>query len=270
MAPKEKPAAQAVAVKEETALAEAEYLKSIQGELDGAIEVRQELIKIPRLKINNAMSDSAQAGLGNLGEFVSPVRGVVFGPTVRIIPLIAGESASYMDKDTSKLICYSRDMVTNMDGQSCKACPYGEYWNDWGGKEERKVPKCKASIDVMVAVSDGGLPIDVMVLSFRKTSHPAGRALLNLIQGDPRRIPCGTAYTLVGKKGHNAQLKKDYWLIDPGDIKKEPLSLAELQAVFPLAKKMLDLKKAGRIQSEEDDSDDGDEEGRRGGGDVPF
>lgn len=238
-----------------TALAEADFLNQIKGEFEGSVEVRRELIRIPRLKLNNALSDAVKGGLGKPGDFSCVVSGVSFGPSVTFVPLIVTESAALLDKETSTLICSSRDMVTNKNGQKCARCPHGQYWNDWSNG---KIPECKTSIDMIVLVKSPELPggQEVMQISFRKTSHTAGRKLLNLIVRDPRGVLFGSAYTIHGKEETNAKRKQTYYAIDSLKIERTPLSMEMLQEVLPYARKMKEIKDAGRIAEDEDLSDD--------------
>lgn len=259
----------ALAPKQETALAEADLLKQMQGEFGEAVQVRRELIKIPRIKLNNAMSDATQGGLGKIGEFTCQVRGINFGPILKFYPLLVSESASYLNKDTSEIICMSRDLVRNRDGKLCRQCPHGEYWNDWGSKTNPKVPNCKSSIDMIVAVRNPETnDWTVMQLSFRKTSYPAGRALVNLIAGDPRRIPFGRGYSVLGRLGKNEKMKKDYWYIDDKSVEKEATTNEELMEIYPIAKQMMEMRRAGKIEDDFEQDDEGSE--ATGGEDIPF
>jgi hypothetical protein len=259
----------AIVPKQETSIEESNFIKGIAGEFQDAVQVRGELIKIPRIKLNNAMSDATQGGLGKIGDFTCQVRGVNFGPVLKFYPLLLSESASFLNKDTSEIICMSRDLIKNRDGKLCRNCPHGEYWNDWGTKSDPKTPACKASIDMIVALRNPETnDWTVMQLSFRKTSYPAGRAIVNLIAGDPRRIPFGRAYSIVGRLARNEKIKKDYWHFDANSIEKEITTLEDLREIYPIAKQMMEMKRAGKIDN--DFSDDGDESVEAGEDKIPF
>lgn len=231
-------------------------IANLQQEFAGAVNVRSSLLKIPYLKLNNAMSDAVGGELGKVGEFACMTRGINYGPTVTIIPLVVFESASLLEKDTGAILCSSQDLVTNRDGVPCAQCPMGEYWNDWGTKKERKVPKCKAAINMIVVTPVNLSSEGRMMLSFRKTSHPAGRALLNLIASDPLKIPFGTKYTITSNSQYNAEKKKTYHVIDSAKIVKTPLNEEELQKVIPIARQTLEMKRAGRIVEDEEQGND--------------
>ena len=244
-------------------------LGDLQNEFSSAVQVRAELIKIPQLKLDNALSDSVKGKLSEPGFFSCFVQGISFGPTVTIIPLIITESASYLQKKTSELICSSKDLLRNREGKLCKQCPHGEYWADWGTKTNPKVPECKNSIDMIVIVNPFGDTFDkltVMQLSLRKSNHKAGRNLVNLIGGDPRRIPFGRMYELTSKEEKSNN--NDYWGINPNKIKATELTDEQLAQVIPVAREMLRLKNSGKIQTETvaDDMPSSDEEGDN----VPF
>ncbi len=233
----------AVAKKGPQAVGLAAELGELQ-EAGGFIEVRKELITIPRLQLGQALSDGVQAGLGKAGEFLSKVKGKNYGATVKIIPILVSESAALLDKKTNKLICRSDNLSTNTDGVACTKCPHGQYWNDWSGDEG---PQCRTSIDVVCIVNDEmEMP---QVLSFRKTSYKAGKALLNLIMHDKFKVPFGSQYTLKSAAATKDDWK--YFIIEESPA-KEQLTEALIKQVIPIAKQLLDMKKQGRIKHEEE------------------
>lgn len=231
-------------------------IQNLQNEFAGCIDVRPEMIKLPRLKLDNPLSDAVKGGLSKPGDFSCFIRGTNYGNTVTIIPLIISQSASYLDKDTSALICSSADLLVNRSGQPCKKCPYNEYWNGWGTKENPKTPKCKSSLDMVVMVN----PFEektIMGLSFRKSNYKAGKALFNLLLGDPRKIPFGRKYTITSKM---ETMKRgvqtyEYFVVNPNKIIAQALTDEELQVVLPVAREMLTLRNSGKIQHEVENDD---------------
>lgn len=213
--------------------------------MTGFVDVRKELISIPRLQLGQFMSDPVKAGLGKAGDFMSKVKGKNYGKSVKIIPILISESAALIDDKTSELVCRSENLHTNTDGVSCVKCPNGQYWADWS---EGKQPKCRTSIDVVCIVNDEfEMP---QVLSFRKTSYKAGKALLNLVMHDKYKVPFGSCYTL-----NSAQATKDsyeYFVIKES-IDKAELTEQELAKIIPIARQMIEMKKQGRLAHESED-----------------
>lgn len=228
-------------------------LKDLQSEFSEAITIRKDLIKIPRLKLDNALSNAVQGGISKSGDFSCAVRGITYGPKVTIIPLVISESASLLDKHSGDVLCSSDDLIRNRKGEFCKQCPFDSYWNDWGTKEERKTPNCKNSIDMIVIVNPFA-EITIMQLSFRKNNFKAGKALVNLIGGDPRHLPFGRKYVLSSKE--ETTNKKQYYVIDPNKIQGINLTDEELSKVIPAAREILNLKKSGRVEITHEADDD--------------
>ncbi len=231
-----------VAVKEASPLA-ISGLADLQSD-GGFVSVRKELIKIPRLQLGQAMSDAVQAGVGKAGEFISSVKVQNYGTSVKIIPILISESAALMEKNTKKVLCTSSDLIHNKEGKSCKECPYGQYWNDWNMPEP---PQCKTSIDVVCIVNDEfDMP---QVLSFRKMSFKAGKALVNLTMHDKYKVPFGSQYELKSR----LDTKDDYkFYVIEDSISKQDLTEEQLAKVIPIARQMLDMKKQGRITHEDE------------------
>jgi hypothetical protein len=221
-------------------------LEELQKEA-GFIEVRQELMSIPRLQLGQAMSDTVQAGLGKVGEFVSKVKGKNYGSSVKIIPILVSESAALMEKGTKKLICKSNDTKTNTNGVPCVKCPHKQYWGNW----DNGSPECKTSIDVVCIVEDEfDMP---QILSFRKTSFKAGKALLNLTKYDKYKVPFGSQYTI--KSAVSTKDDHKFYVIEDS-MTKEQLTEQQLANILPMAKKLLDMKKQGRIKHEDEGAEE--------------
>lgn len=215
----------------------------------GFVEVRKELIRIPRLQLGQALSDTVQAGLGKQGEFLSKVKGTNYGMSVKIIPILVSESAAFMPKGTKKLVCRSDNLITNTEGVPCKQCPHGQYWNSWDSNKGEG-PECRTSIDVVCIVNDEyDMP---QVISFRKTSFKAGKALLNLIMHDKYRVPFGSQYELKSTMATKDEYK--FFVIEDS-IQRTQLTEDQLGKIIPIAKQMLEMKKQGRLQHEDDDVD---------------
>jgi|SRR3990167_5287749 len=231
-------------------------LAGIANEFGGQmVNVRQEIIKIPRLKLTQKMSQAAGSGLGKEGDFVCELIAMNYGKTVTIIPIVTSESASllYDSRDPVKtpapmqdgsIVCRSNDLIRNIEGQLCKDCPYGAYWKDWG--VDGTPPKCKTAIDVICLVEGSDRPV---VLSFRKKSMPAGKALVNFIVNDSARVPFGSKYVLVSEQGTQDNYK--FMVISPG-MQKKSLSDEELTQVIPIAKRIFEARKKGAVEAEEE------------------
>ena len=236
----------ALAVKKSTGL----VFQDLQNEFSESIQVRRDLLEVPRLKLNNAMSQAVNAGLAQVGDFSCLSRGKNYGKEVTIIPLIIKESASFLDKETSEVVCSTHDLVKNLNGFNCNQCPHKAYWNDWGTKKEPKVPKCKASIDMIVLIEGDSDPVE---LNFRKNNHKAGRALLNLIVNDPKKIPFGRKYKLHSQQVPNGKFL--YQIVNPSKIEISEISADSLSSIVKIARNLLEKKKVNKIVMEVENED---------------
>lgn len=239
---------QAVAVQDEKAIL-AGFEKDLEG-FGALVRVRDSLIKTSRLKLVQTSSKAFKSRLAEEGHFACDSRQISYGPAVEIIPILISESASLLSPDASGPICRTSDLIQNQDGVRCQACPHGEYWNDWGTKENKKNPGCKTSIDVICLVAG---EIKPMELNFRKNNMKAGKSLVSLVADDPRGLPFGSAYTLRSKAGSNEQY--EFKLIDPA-IARRLLTIEELNSVVPVVKKVLESEKRGELVRDAEHEDD--------------
>jgi len=234
--------------KEESGLVALNDFKAEMGDTK-LVNIRSEILKIPRLKLTQKMSKAAD-GLAVPGEFSCEVRGENYGSEVKIIPIMIRESASYLNKETSELICRTNDLLKSTNGDLCSNCPHEQNWADWGNGDDSKVPECKLSIDVICLVNDDLIPME---LSFRKMSYKAGKSLCNMVYVDKMGVPFGSQYTLI-----SSQATKDQWefhVINP-QIKKEIIDDKTLNEIIPVVKNFIHMEKAGKVERDETVSDD--------------
>lgn len=253
------PKEQNITKKQETAL----DVAGMASEFAGSVTVRQELIKIPRLKLTQNMSDAATDGVAKPGDFSCTVLTQNYGKEVKIIPLMVSESASLLysvQNPPSKgvedgsfrdgeIVCRSMDMVKNINGISCSSCPFDEFHSDWGSRSDPKIPKCRASIDVVCLLPEHSME-QPMVLSFRKTSYKAGKSLVNYIFNEPKKVPFASTYTLKAEQATKDNYK--YFVISPAMERSETTD-KELGEVIPVAKMILEAQKKGQVQHEMED-----------------
>ncbi len=254
-------ASNAVAVKDQSsviAAEEAAFLQDLKTEAAGSVRVRKKLLKIPQLKLGNALSDAVKGKMSDLGDFSCFVTGVNYGPSVKLIVLDVSESASLMTDKGNELLCSTRDLVTNREGVPCKQCPHDQYWDDWGTKVTKKIPKCKTSIDMIVLAlhpseaitAESAGPASMMRIAFRKTNNPAGKKLLNLLAYDNRGVPFGSSYTIFSKE--ESRDGNDYFVVDAKRMNKTPLTMDELKLIAPIVRGLIDAKKSGDIEVDEE------------------
>lgn len=230
--------------KQEVQILDQVYLDQLQNEYADSIDVRKEIIRTPKLKLCNALSDGVKSGLGKLGDFVCNEAQENLGPSISIIPLITGESASLLQQKSSTVICSSRDMIKNREGVLCKNCPHGEYWNDW----KNKVPGCKTSIDMIVLLYHSAskeVGISPMVLNFRKNNYKAGRKIVEKIFYNKVKLPFAYRYTISSRL--ESANKQDWYAIDSNKIDCVPLTQEEIQQTVPWAKRFIEMKRSGKI-----------------------
>jgi len=226
--------------------AELAEFKELAGDMDGLVTVRKELLKIPRIKLTQKMSNVC-GDLAKEGEFASEVLGVNYGETVTIIPLCIGESASFMEKGKNTATCWSKNLLANTDGVLCKDCPHGEYWNDW----DSHTPECKTSIDIICLVKnatiDGAISLDPIEINFRKMNFKAGRSIVNMVTRDKYGVPFGSSYKLSSKMAtkdiHTFAVISDV-------VEKAELDAGEVRVIIPIARDFLEMKKRGMVEVE--------------------
>ena len=236
------------------------FLAGLQNEFKGAIEVRSELIKTSKLRLCNALSNSATSGFARPGEFTCQEMGLNFGTSVSIIPILVKESASYLDKKTSQILCSSDNLIVNRNGGKCSECKAGPkgtgvYWNDWGTKENKKIPECKASIDMVVIIYDESskeVGVHPMIINFRKNNHNAGKKLVDLIA--KTQIPFARKYTLYSQDDRKDAY--EFKIINAKKIEFSELSPEQIKHVIPIARHIFDVKKSGALDMSGDDEDD--------------
>ena len=239
-----------------TALTLPSELNELANELGGLVQVRSNLLKPLKLKLLQQMSQ-ANGGLGKPGDFVCEVSGANYGQSITIIPLMVKESASLMysvnqppravingqvnaeELTDGSPICYTKDLITNKDGDSCKQCPWGENWNDW---KDGKPPKCKLSIDLF-CIAEGSN--NVMMFQFMKTSYGAGKDLVNKI-AQSGSAPFTFKYTLKSKD--QTQDKYRFKVVDATAITKQQLTQDELNHYAGVIVDFLNKRKAQQIE----------------------
>lgn len=239
------------------------FIATLASEFVGAVEVRSTLLKVPTLRLTQAMSDAAADELAKIGDFACTERKKNYGKTVTIIPLVISESASLLysknnppsnmmrEASDGDVLCRSNDLIKNMDGVMCKNCPYGEYYADWGNDVTKKTPKCKTSIDIVCLV-DGEDDMKPVFFSLRKSSFKAGKALVNLVINDPLGIPFGAKYTLQSEDKTFDNYK--YKIVSEA-IKVAPLTADQIKKIIPVAKKVLEAKKSKELHIDSDQND---------------
>lgn len=239
-------------------------LAALVNEADSLIQVRSSILKPVVLKLTQAMS-RANGGLANLGDFVCEGQDKNFGKSITVIPLMLKESASLMfskekppriipDGATPKdgyPACYTKDLIHNKDGVNCNKCPWGEYWNNWDAQ-----PKCKLSID-MLCIPEG--TNDVMVLQFRKSSHPAGKDLVNKI-ANTRQPPFMYKYTLKSSAATYENYR--YQIVDATATIKTQLTKEELADYTHVITDFLKKRKDQAIDYDVAEADDADSSAR--------
>lgn len=226
------------------------------------VHVRQSILKVRRIKLCQKMSKAVDSGLGQAGDFLCENRETNYGPTLQIIPLMVTESSSLLfnkkspprkmspvdaasEKDGA-VLCFTDNLVTNRNGQKCTECPFGEFWNDWGPKDAKRVPGCHLSLDLTVLVR-GEEGAFVYEMNFRKNNHKAARKIVDLMANDPRKVPFGSYYTI---NSVFVPAEQAFHKVDPDKVSKTALSVEEIKAIIPIVKELVARKKEGSVEVE--------------------
>ncbi len=223
-------------------------------EFSGMVRVSSSLIKVPRLKVAQAMSGATDGGLTKVGEFNIELMGLNFGPSVKIIPISISETASLIPKDSKVPICSTKNLLTNQSGESCSACPHDANFNKWedGPNGKRIPPKCKKSIDIICVVYGQSQPC---VLSMAKSNYAAGRVIVNKAFYDPLKVSFGSMYTLQSERSQN-DAKQVFYTIDANSIKQEPIDPAIAKDILRIAREVKAAQDRGEIAVDTDHDDD--------------
>lgn len=156
-------------------------------------------IIMPRVKLLQAQSAEAAGdeALGKPGEFFNTLTSVVYGKTLRFVPILPFKQRIFLVRDerralidatlkaggldplpagASGLTCRSFDMNegTGYPGVVCTACPLSQ----WDGDMP---PHCSETYNVAAASEEG----ELIVLSFSKSSAKVGRQLFSMIRLRP-------------------------------------------------------------------------------------
>lgn len=241
--------------KETTELVDVDSIDTTQ--FEGMINVRKELLKVPRVKLTQGNSAELGSGLANIGEFSCYTRAKNFGKELTIIPLTISESATYFAEDMKTILCKSNDLITGTDEVKCKECPFGKekafwYFLEKDCKKEEK-EKCYSSIDLTFAcVENNEIDEIPLILSFSKSNYKIGQDLLNNLYYHPKQIPFLYKYFLYSEKAPNAQF--NYFV-----IKKKPerlvLNKDEMNKIMKIALTVNKANKEGRLEKEENLTD---------------
>lgn len=134
------------------------------------MQLDQDDIMIPRLKIAQGQTAEVQSGDARPGNFVVPGEGVF--DEVTVIPLKFAKRRELRTEERD-VLCSSTDAVHGVGepGGLCKTCPEAR-WTDEGTR--RVPPTCDFEYSYLVYIVEAEI---AAVLSIRRTSLPAGRKM---------------------------------------------------------------------------------------------
>lgn len=243
-------------------------IANMANEFNDAINVDPSVIKVPRLRLIQKMSEVAGQGDIKLGDFYSSLLGKNFSNTIQIIPIMATQTSSLMfkagkpprampvgdDPKDGTVICKTSNLVKSDSGHECAKCPYNEFHSAWGKKSP---PACKLSFDIIALVSKAGSDEwtrEPVIFSLRKTSYKAGKELINQIARSPKKIPFSQSYTLKSETAMNL-VKQQYFIVS-SMVENKPVAEDLMMAIYPTARQVIEAYRRRKVQFTEEMDDE--------------
>jgi len=153
------------------------------GERNTSQEIEQEDVKLPRLKLAQAMSDVAQREENPIpaGQWYLTQGNVALGPSVQIVPLRMFKHRS-LYRTGIGLLCRSMDMVNGVGtpGGKCEACALSKWRQTDEGN--RVPPACNVNYNYPVIVLTEKDDPSLAMLTFSRTGSDAAKTLNGIKQ----------------------------------------------------------------------------------------
>lgn len=212
-------------------------------------------LKPSRIKLGQQMSQFVKDGLALGGHFFSEEEMINYGPEIEIAVIDMQEGATliadkelvkkYDEAEKDKLLCYTMDLKTNVNGIPCSQCPYDSYWQDWNNGEP---PKCKKFLNfIVVLIKDGEIDHLPKVLTARKTSFKIGQDLGRMVLSHPKGIKFLCSYKITSEPSGDA----GYFKLKLGG--RRSLANEELAQIIPIAR---ELKKIKELRNKKEKHDE--------------
>lgn len=188
-------------------------MTSVQGD-DLRAAIHDDDKREPRVTLVQAMSELATSGEAQPGSIAHGADGYVYaakGEAMTIVPLLYFKSRRRFeqrddDDMANRILCESRGgRVGNGDpGGQCSTCAYSE-WSD-RPDGTRKPPECDPQHNVLVYVPDADAAHQLAIISFARTSYPAGTKLINKLLGLDG-VFWGYAFKIVARQAESGRHK---------------------------------------------------------------
>lgn len=138
----------------------------------------KEDVKVSIVRLLQNTSETVASGKGKLGEMFDPKTGENLGAEMEVVILKKGNGAVYFREGEGETTCRSDNGIESVNGDTCRECPFGEYWGKpW--KKGENPPGCSGS-KTFVVVPRAKLAIGEaypIMFSFLKTSYTMGKNL---------------------------------------------------------------------------------------------
>lgn len=137
----------------------------------GLTPIAEEDRIIPRLKIMQPLSPEVDEGIAKSGEFVNSIAKKSYGNRLSLTPIFWWKSRVHWAprEDGGEILCQARNALQGTEFGVCSDCENSKWCN-------KEAPICTAIINVLGLVNN----IDMVALSFMKTSYGTGKQLINL------------------------------------------------------------------------------------------
>lgn len=137
-------------------------------------DIPMEKVKVPRLSLLQANSDSVQILGQPVGTFDNGLTHQNYGDKITLIPIKVNFGALYLIQGEG-LKCKSLDGITNMHGDKCAQCPFGVYHQNW---VKGRPPECDSTVDLICLTQE----LEPVILTFRSTGYKEGTKLASALK----------------------------------------------------------------------------------------
>ena len=186
---------------------------------------RQEDLIVPRLRLLQGLSKAVTDGKGKMGDFQDSLTEENLGLEIEVVLMGLKNGAVYFMPEGMK--CKSEDGMRSKNGDTCLACPYGEYWGKF--HEDGTPPGC-AGTKEFVAVTRKtlqGIENRPMIITFLKTSYGLGKRLASMARLTGKDI-FAKSYVLKSERMQNKKGSFATFTVAPGaDLPADELKASE-------------------------------------------
>lgn len=194
----------------------------------GFENVKIEDLIVPRIRLLQPTSDGVTDGLGKMGQFQDSLSGKIMEDELELVLMGMKNGAVYFEPGgkSKKTKCKSENGITNLMGQECVKCPFGEYWGKF--HEDGTPPACSGTKEFLTVKRNSLMTRPYpMFLSFLKTSYGLGKRLISMARYSGEDI-FARSYVIGSEKVQNDKGTFSKFTIKQGEkLTEDELKIAE-------------------------------------------